>query len=53
LARRFWRRCAIAGQQANVLLFHPGDVNIFDDILRQRAGFAGGVDIDGRDTTFG
>jgi hypothetical protein len=36
-------------QRENVLLFDAGDVNVFDDVLRQRTRFAGGVDINGRD----
>ena len=28
---------------------HGGDINIFNDELRQRAGFTGSVNIDGRD----
>ena len=43
-------RLAAIFQQFDVLFFDSGDVNIFDDILRQRPGFTGGVDVDGRNT---
>ena len=36
-------------QDENVLFFDAGNVNIFDDILRQRTRFAGRVNINGRD----
>ena len=37
---------------ADIVVAHAGDIDVFEDKLRQRAGLAGGVDVDRRNTAF-
>ncbi len=51
ISRGHFLRRGTAIHQSDVVLFHARHIDVFKDVLCQRAGFAGGVDIHRRNTS--